>query len=364
MAVAQSQLRIGLLVPGRDTAPSSEWDQLLTARAWERWRNTSALGLEIELVIEDGGTTAANTTPALRSLVDEGVHAVVCCVTPASARAAQPFAAELPVLALAQRSASAQSESPWPLTLVPGPLPVARAMTAHARTHGGGVALLTLNNEFGARVEEAVRAGALEAGIPVTRSETFSPGTPVLTPEALLVAASVPGAVIVWAPPEDSSRALAALEARGYDGPVYLPWSVATEVTGGLRNGRLRGAYVAAPPVAASQTLPTEDPNSVAVENLRFALESAYGYYEATPQGALAFDGLEFLRTGADQAVVYGVDPAQVARFRQALRDALEALGPFDGAAGSYDFDGRSSEIALERGVEISLNESGRLRLP
>jgi branched-chain amino acid transport system substrate-binding protein len=246
------------------------------------------------------------------------------------------------------------SSASQPLILTPGQLAIARAMALDARAFGRGVGLMTLDNYFGKEVAAAVVAGLLEAGLPLTRAEVYPPGAEVLTPEALLIAASEPSSVIVWGLPRDSLAAIDGLRARGYEGPVYLPLGLARAMPGGVRNGRLKGALLAAPPIELEENLPPGHPNAEAVETYRRVLAKAYGAYPATLEGALAFDALELLLDAAELSIVYGLSPAATESFRQAMRDALVALGPVHGAAGSYDYDGRKPHLAMARGLVIA----------
>ena len=352
VAAAQSPLRIGVVLPYQQTATSANWNEFLAARAWERDLDLSGEGLPVELFYRDGGTTPTNTLPAIRELIDEEqVHAVVCCVTAVSAASTAALAADLPILAL-ERPLSGSGEGP--LVLEPGALTLARAIALDARRFGRGVGLMTLDNEYGREIAAAVIAGLTEAGLPLSRAEDYPPGADVLTPEALLVAASQPSAVIVWGLPDDSAVAIQGLRARGYEGPVYLPWNLANEFPGGARNTLLRDALLATPPAVLDEALPADHPNRAALEHFSNVLARAYGVYGPTLPGALTFDALELLLRAAELATVYGVAPSQTASFRQAIRDALTAMGPYDGAAGSYDYDGENRNITIPAGIVIA----------
>jgi ABC-type branched-subunit amino acid transport system substrate-binding protein len=362
LAQAQSPLRIGVVLPGRASTGSANWNELLAARAWEHSVTDGAAGIQVEVHFEDGGNTPENTVRAIERLVDQaGVHGLVCCVNPASAAAATEFAPALPILSLA-RPNTVPADGQGPLIIEAGPLAQARAMALDARSFGGGVGLMTLDNSYGREIAAAVVTGLVEAGLQLARAETYPPGAPVLTPEALLLAASEPSAVIVWGLPGDTGTAIDGLRARGYEGTIYVPWQLATELPGGIRSVRLRGARVTAPPSELNEALPPGHPNRAPLERFRRTLAEAYGAYSPTTEGALAFDALELLLAAGELAFVYGVDPAATDRFRVALADALVALRPLAGAAGSYDYDGRDPELALARGLVIAKSEAGRLR--
>jgi branched-chain amino acid transport system substrate-binding protein len=354
VTLAQQPLRIGVVLPGRATTTSANWNELLSAQAWGRTIADRAVGVEVELVFRDGGTTPANTVSALQELVAvEAVHAVVCCVTAVSAMAVADVAGMPPILSLAEPLEHVQG-SAQPLILPPGTEALASAMALHARAFGRGVGLMTLDNGYGRQVAAAVVAGLRDAGLQLTRAEDYPPGADVLTPEALLVAASEPSAVIVWGLPADSLTAIAGLRARGFDGPVYLPFSLASRMPGGVRNSYLEDALLAAKPVDLGESLLDGHQNAAAVDLYRRMLAQSYGPYPATAEGALVFDALELLLDAAELTLVYGVDPANTDMFRQAMRDALVSLGPHHGAAGSYDYDGENPYLAVAGGLVIA----------
>jgi ABC-type branched-subunit amino acid transport system substrate-binding protein len=362
LAEAQEPLRIGVVLPGRASAGSAHWDELLAARAWERAVADAATGVPVRLYFEDGGNTPDNTATAISRLLEQhAVHGIVCCVNASSAATAAAFASPVPVLSLA-RPNTASSSPHGPLIIAAGPLAQARAMALDARSLGGSVGLMTLDNSYGREIASAVVTGLVEAGLALARAETYPPGANVLTPEGLLIAASGASAVIVWGLPRDTVTAIDGLRERGFDGAVYVPWHLATEFPGGIRNARLRDARVTAPPSELRDALPADHPNRDAVDRYARVLAEAYGAYTPTTEGALAYDALELLLAAGELALVYGVDPASTDRFRIALRDALVALRPMTGAAGSYDYDGRDPELALASGLVIATPEGGRLR--
>lgn len=361
-SLSAEPLRIGVVLPGRASTTSANWNEVLSARAWASSVQEGSAGMSVSLSFRDGGTTPANTTSALRELLEEGMHAIVCCVTPVSASAAAAFAAELPIISMVAPN-RVEADERSPLIIEAGPRAHARAMAYDARRFVAGVGLMTLDNAFGRTVTTAVVSGLEDAGLRLTRVETYSPQASVLTPEGLLVAASQPGAVIVWGLPRDSVLALDALRARGYEGPVYLPWHLAAEFPGGTRSTRLQDARLTAPPSELKDALPEEHFSSGPAERYRRLLAEAYGPYSPTTQGAKAYDALELLLDAAELALVYGVDPAATSRFRQAMYDALVAVGPVDGAAGRYDYDGDDPELALAEGLIIATPVEGRLQV-
>lgn len=358
----QEPVRLGVVLPGPASASSANWNEVLSARAWEKYANRRSSGVPLELHFRDGGSSPANTTRAVRELVEqENVHAVVCCVTTSAAAAVAPFAHSLPIVSLARPNSASDAERS-PLILPPSPLAQARAITNDARRFGRGVALLTLDNQFGRRSTAAVVAGLVEAGLPLARAETYSPGARALTPEGLLLAASDPGSVIVWGLSGDALLAIAGLRERGYSGPVYLPWSISADLWKKAPDSRLNEVRMAVLPVVLADQLPAGHPNSTAVRTYRRVLMEAYGGYLPTVEGALVFDALELLLSAAELALVYGVQPSATGAFRLAVSDALVALEPVHGAAGSYDYDGRNPELAMSDGIAIAVSGPNGLR--
>lgn len=354
-------LRVGLVVSRTGGAAQSGLAQERAAQAAVSLAARTA-GLDVELLVRDDGSSPRQALEAARALAEEGVHALVCCTERAATTLVAPYSARERVPLLALTRSEPEPEDGWTLPLPPSTLTQMRALARDAAVPGRGVGLLGAEGERGEAARAALSDALLEVGSPLSRAEFFPPLSSPLTPEALLVAASQPVAVVVWATPADTRTALTALRARGWEGPVYLPYAVYEELRPLPASfGQVR---VIAPPAASAGALPPGSPNAAALERYRAEMVRRFGARAATGGGALAFDAVELLRRAGEQALVYGVPLDATASFRQALWDALIGLGPVHLVGGSYDYHADGSGGALPSGLVVLTERAGRLEPP
>jgi len=350
-------VRVGVLLPSER---GGEIDSYLAVRAAERSLLPGLRGMQIEPVYAEGGTTRADTSAGLRQLIAEGVHAVICCQTGESALAAQEFAGQLPILSLAAPPALDAQDSEL-LLMQPDELSTGRALALAASAVGQAAALLTVADHGEDARTAGARAGSIEAGIPLVEAVAYEPGASALTPEALLAAASGANVILLWTDPEDTLRALRALDARGYEESVVLPFASVPQTRGGPRLTGLNDVMVLAPPIALANELPPAHPNRRALDRFMEALRDSYRGYPATLDGAVAFDALGVITDAAQYALAYGVPPSSTASFRLALRDSLNSSARYEGAAGTYGNRAGRGFTALPEGLVPSIVQGGRL---
>src|SRR5690606_33674803 len=146
----------------------------------------------------------------------------------------------------------------------------------------GSLALMTLDNEFGAGASETLAALLGYAGMSLTTELRYSPGVRELRPDALLIASQQPGGVVVWGFAEDTQRAVAALRARGYEGAVYARSALLAPGSQSLDLGSFANVQFAVPPSVpaaslAGSAVASDQPCAEAVGMNRERLAQQYG---------------------------------------------------------------------------------------
>jgi branched-chain amino acid transport system substrate-binding protein len=361
-SAAAQGLRIGVVASQTGAAAAAGAQQLAAVRSFER-QLRSSISPEfraVSFVIRDDASDARRALQLAQELVtDEEVHALICCTTGAAAAQVAPFAEAQRVLTISPAQPARLLPVQQMLLVLPADtLTQMRAAALDVRRFGQRVALLTLDSAFGTEAAEALNAGALEAGLHLTRSEVFPTGRRPLTPEALLVAASQPDAVVVWAPGADGTAAVKALRERGYTGPVYLDYTQLDSIRSAPPSGELRFMV---PPAAVTGPFDPDDANYAALAEYRRNSGSTLLHSDASVDGALMFDAVQLILKAFEQALAYQVDPAATKQFRQALWDGLIGSGRADLAAGSYRFDGRNPQISIASGLSGVTLQAGRL---
>ncbi len=352
---AAQELRIGVVIPQASTQAQAAADAF--TRRLSLSTSPALRGVEV-LVRHTAGGAQAAMTAAIELVSEQGVHALVCCTEEAASAAVAQLAESEQVLVISPRGRPDEAEAPrLAVTLTPSELSVFRAITLAASQDGSAIGMLIADGPDGEAAEEALRAGALEAGIAVTRVEQFAAGTAPLTPEALLVATSLPSSVVVWANEADSENAVHALRARGFDGPVWLRYPEAAGLADGFPVGQLQFVV---PPVLLATGAGTDPRNHAAVSSYRAAAGGGLAGGGTGLEGALVHDALSLVLAAFEQALAYGVSPQNTAQFRQAVADGLISAGSVPLAAGTYRFDGERSALAQPSGLVAASGRGSR----
>lgn len=365
-ALAQSSgVSVGVITSRSGAAQASGASQALAASVWEAATAQAGgiYGVEVKVAVEDDGGVPDTAVRLARQLITEGVHAIVCCTTASASRAVAQVAEEMGVLLLSPTELSSftapQVNSYWSFGLWPDDTDALSATVAAVLRHGRGTAaLMTLDNDFGARTQVVLDSLLGYAGMSLAGSVHYAPGTSELRPEALLLATGLPGAVIVWGLSDDLQVAVRALRARGYDGLVFGRSALLTA----NRGSALAEVRFAVPPSVASQALPADYVCSAAVARVSDGLAGAYGGVIDLVAAAPIVDALDLVAAGIEQLLALQLPQVPIATERQALRDALVGLPEQCGAGGLLDLQERRSSAVVPRGlVSVSVGQFGNL---
>lgn len=313
-------------------------------------------GVTLELTLLDSRSDPGQAAAQAEALLAAGVHALVCCTTPAEAAQVTPLAVAtgLPLLTLTQGAATAV-DSYWLFSLAAGERAQLERLLLETPLHP--FALMAPTGSSGDRA-----AGVLQdARVGAAR---YPPGRTPLTPEALWVATREPGSVVVWDDEEGTAVAADALTARGYRGPLVVR-GIVWERLDALERAKLTGAKSVLSPAALGYTLADAHPSKEAVSRLRRALvavpDSALS--EASlAAGASAWDAALLVGLAAEQLLTYGLELGETEAVRGALRDALVGLEPVTGAGGSYDFSEGGAGGLHPGSLVLAEWRSGRFR--
>ena len=362
-------MTIAVITSRSGAAQAAGASQALAASAWaaERERAGGVYGVAVRVLVDDDGGVPANAAALARSYAEQDVHAIVCCTTFAASRAVAEVAEEAGVLLLSPTElggfSGATAPSYWAFALWPDDTDALSATVAAVLGQGRGTAaLMTLANDFGERAA-AVMTGLLGyAGMHLTGEVAYDPGVSELRPEALLIASTLPGAVVVWGLADDLGVAYRALRARGYEGPVFGRASLVAPGTGSGRLGTLAGVRFTVPPALAAAGLPAHYLCSSAVADVERRLAGAYGGVVDLPAAAPIIDALDLVADGIEQLLVMQLPPVPIQTERQALRDALVGLPERCGAGGLLDLqEGRLSAVVPRGLVDVEVSRFGAL---
>jgi len=364
-ASAATPFTVGVIVSKEGTARVSGDAEALAAIAYaSRVRASGGVfGTPLEVRVEDDAGDPTKAVQAARTLIGDGVDALVCCTTEAASEPVARLAETSGVVLLSPSSLQGAGGTPyWSFSLAPRDQDTLAAVVADASARGlGSLALMTLDNGFGDVAVKDLKALLSVAGLGYAGEARYPPGADVLTPEALWIATRQPGGVVVWGLKNDLLIAIDGLDRRGYRGPVYARSALLKPVMGGLALGRLEGVRFAVAPVTVAQGLPTTATCADAARTAADRLHGVYGGVIDLAPAAAVYDAIDLLKAAFEQVAALRLPDSDASARRQAVRDSLVGLPPTCGAGGLYDLREGRRDAVEPAGLAIAVVRGGRL---
>lgn len=329
-------------------------------------------GVRVTIELRDDASDPARARNLATELIDGGALVIVCCTTPLATRAVAEVAEAAGVTLLAPTTFPAVSEYPfWAFSLAPDDTDALAAIVADAyRENRPSLALMALEGQVGDEAETDLRALLAVVGSSITHDERYGPGVSELRPEALLVAASQPGGVVVWGLQPDLLVAAGALRQRGYEGNVYGRTALLAPGNSQLPWARLINVRFAVPPAMAAPAKPpqTLDPTTprhgvwgsagacaAAAYLDAERLDSVPGATTHAIATAPVLAALDLIEAGVEQLIALQIPSSEPAVLRQALRDALVGRPALCTGAGLIDLREGSPNASDPGGLAIAV---------
>ncbi len=356
LSLAQD-LKIGIILS--QTGEAAQLGQA-QARGFEAFMNpqalrTNPLGQRLQLMIRDDQSNPNRALALAGELLDEGVHALICCTLPDSHRAV----AELVEGSLLTLSPVAYSSAvATGFSVQAGSFrSLQSAILKFAEQGKQTVALMAADTAIGAEAEQALELLLSPGGIRLVESLRYPVAATVLTPEALWVATRLPEAVIVWGGTADSILAYQALRVRGYEQSVLLNPAL---VTGDRPPARLEGGSFILSPFLVTELLPETHPSLPMILRFQSDMARAFGPGYESLESAYAYDAMLLIQAALEEALVYGVSPTDTQRFRLALKDAFASGRTVAGSTAVFRFSPQSPWGVEPRSLVLVSFQEGR----
>ncbi len=319
-------------------------------------RESRGRGVGIELTILDDQSAAEQALRQVDTLLqqtgDDAPHALICCTTTAASVRVLERAedAQVPTVALAATDDLSAGRAYWSFGVVPDERRLIRVMVLDMAAQGmAALALMAPQGSLGDDAERALDTLLVPGGVRLSTSERYPLGADVLTPEALLVATSQPGSVLLWGGPDDTPLALDGLRRRGFAGPVYLNPTLSR--TADELPPFVDGLSVV-PPLLAADALRRDHPSYNAVRDYRNSVT------EPSLAGGYAWDALTLLNNAYELGLSYGISVDNPVTMRQLIRDTLLSGAPLAGVTGRFDFE-QGDHVGVTGLVVVGLEPSG-----
>ena len=344
-ALAQT-IRIGAVASATGPAAALGEPEANTFRMLQDQLNAAGGvgGVPVEIIFLDDATNTQQAVTNVRRLIEEeNVHAVICCTITANSLAIIDTVqeAEAPTVSMAASASIIEpvEERTWvfktPQTdrlMIQGIVDDMQARELQT------VAFMGLDDAFGEGGLVELQNLAAENDVEITTVERYGRTDTNVTPQTLRAVSSNPDAVLVWGVVRDSALVVQALRDRGYDGQIYVSHGVGNPTFLEQAGEAAEGVRLPIGPMLVVDELSDDNPIKAVAQGYIEDYEAVYGAGTASTFGGHAWDAYQLLQLAIEDAVANGADLSDVQASRAAIRNSLEAITPFVGAGGVFDY--------------------------
>lgn len=346
---AGDTLRIGVVLD--QTGPSSalgvgEADTLELLR--QQYADQGGrVGPNVEFTLIDSASTVAGALGAVQRLLSQDqVHALICCTRSSSSQAiiAPAQAAGVPTISLAAAAPIARpaAQRRWIFQAAQSDSLMIQGIVADMkRLSVTDASLMVLADEFGQSGLMELQQELANSGITIDTVVHYGAADESYVAATLAAVLNRPQAVVVWGIAEDSARMVRALRDRSFGGYIYVSHGVGAPVFLEMAGAAAEGVRLPIGPALVAEQLATNNPSRAAALDYSRAYTQAYGADNLSSFGAHLYDAVKLIDAAVAFAEQQGtLDLADLSGSRSAIRSALEAMGPYQGAGGVFDYSG------------------------
>lgn len=371
-AMAQEVLKVGVVVSATGPAASLGIPERNTFLMLQEMldRTGGVGGRRVQFVILDDASDTTQAVRNTRRLVEEGVVAVIGTTTTPASLGMIPVVAEakVPMISLAASKDiihPVDAQRFWVFKTPQTEELMARAIVADMVARGvKTVGYIGFNDAYGEGWARFFEAEAKAKGLQVVASERYARTDTSVTGQVLRLVARRPDAVLIGASGTPAVLPQRTLKERGYAGLIYQTHGVANPDFLRVGGRDVEGTLLPAGPILVAEQLPGTFPSKrVALDYIQ-RYEAKYGIGSYSTFGAHAWDSWLILKPALERALKRA-DPAKdLASFRAALRDEIEATRGLVATHGVFTFS-REDHLGLrfeDAGVMVRV-EGGRWKL-
>ncbi|HEX7023148.1 MAG TPA: ABC transporter substrate-binding protein [Trueperaceae bacterium] len=369
-ALAQT-IRLGAVVSATGSASALGQPEANTLRMLEDQLNAAGgiAGMPVEITVLDDATETSQAVVNVRRLIEqEKVHAVICCTTsPVSLAILDTVqSAGVPNISLAAAVSIIEpvAERHWVFKTPQTDRLMIAGIVKNMQAKGiRTAAFVGLDDAYGEGGLHEFQQAASTAGIDIIDTERYGRNDTDVTPQALKVATRNPDAVLVWGVVRDSALVVDALVGQGYNGQIYVSHGVGNPEFLQLGGDAVNGVLLPIGPLLVADQLPDSNPLKRVDQAYAEAYDRQFGAGTASTFGGHAYDAVHLLKLAIEDAVAKGADMNDLPAARAAIRDSLEAIGPFTGVGGVFDFTPEDHLGLDERALVIVQVQNGDWQL-
>lgn len=301
-------------------------------------------GHPVEWIVRDDASDPTQSVVQVNRLItEERVAAVVCCTTTPSSMAILDTVQQQQVpnisLAAGAQIVTPAAERKWVFKTPQNDALMVEILVDHMVAHGiKRVAFLGFNDAYGDGGRQAFRQVAAQKGIEITAEESFARTDRDVSGQISRMRATNPDAYLIWAIPPGANVAQQNMKDMNITAPIYQSHGVANRNFLELGGQAVEGTLLPAGKLLVAEDLPDDDPQKEVLLQYKQRYEERYGQGSANTFGGHAYDAMLILREAIQRAVGAGANPADLAAFRSALRDAIEQTRELVGISGIFTY--------------------------
>lgn len=332
--VAQAEINIGVSVSATGPAASLGIPEKNTFALLP----TTVAGEKVNFIVLDDATDPGQATKNARKLVTEDKVDVLLgsSSTPACAAIAEvanetgtPQVAMCPVDLPANRNH-------WVFRSPQHNSMMAAALVEHMKRVGvETLGFIGFNDPYGEVWLKAVSAAAEASGIRLVAVERFNRVDTSVSGQVLKIVSAKPQAVMIAASGTPAALPHTTLFERGYKGQIYQTHAAANKEFLKVGGKAVEGAILPIGPVVVASQLPDAHPSKKPALEYTRLYEDKHGAGTLSSFGGHAFDAYRLVESAIPVALK-SAKPG-TAKFREALRDALENQREIVGVHGIYN---------------------------
>jgi len=315
------------------------------------------------IVLDDAGDPSMATTNARRFANDDKADVIVgSALTPASI-AISNVAAESGVPHLACSPVPPNvAASKWTFVMPQDAGLIARTLFEKMQKDGvKTVGYIGFSDSYGDLWVSQFKAAGEKYGLSMIAEERYARPDTSVSGQVLKLVAARPDAVFVGASGTGAALPQLALRERGFTGPIYQTHGAVTFDFLRIAGAAADNTVFASGPVMVAELQP--DSSETKKEGLDYvtAYEGKFGAGTRTQFGAHIHDAMAILKKAIPEAKKKAKPGTP--EFRTALRDAIEAGGPFPASQGVFEFTPENHFGLDKRAVVLLTAKDGKFDL-
>ncbi len=336
---ASAQVKVGVTVSSTGPAASLGIPERDTVSLLP----TEVAGEKVVYVVLDDATDTTQAVRNTRKLVTEDNVDVVLgtSATPGSLAMIDVVAEnQVPMISVAANASiiePMEGARKWVFKTPQNDLLMAEGLAATMEKQGvKTLGFIGFNDAYGDGWLDVMRKAAEAKGISVVSAERYNRNDTSVTGQILKLLASKPDAVLIGAAGTPVALPQRELKNRGFAGQIYHTHGSANNDVLRVCGRDCEGIILPSGPLLVVDQLPDDHPAKVSAKAYQTVYEAKYGAGTTNTFGGHMWDAGQLVVTAIPVALESGAKPGTV-EFRQALRDAIEAVKDLSASQGVFN---------------------------